>query len=72
MEWATAQFFFSLSHNTTNCIVTGKAGRQHAGARHDTAQQATIRPLLSHDTARRPAIRSRHDAQCARLGVGSR
>ena len=28
-------FFFSLSHNTTNCIVTGKAGRQRVGARHD-------------------------------------
>ena len=59
MEWATAQFifFFSLSHNTTNCIVIGKAGRQRVGARHNTAQQATIRPLLSHDTARWPAIR---------------
>ena len=29
--WATAQFFLSLSHNTTSCIVTGKAGRQRRG-----------------------------------------
>ena len=26
------------------CIVIGMAGRQRAGARHDTAQQATARP----------------------------
>ena len=30
--WATAQFFLSLSHNTTSYIVTGKAGRQRRGA----------------------------------------
>ena len=75
MEWATAQFFFffSLSHNTTNCIVIGKAGRQRAGARHNTAQQATIRPLLSHDTARWPAIRpGTRETRRAVRAVGSR
>ena len=56
MEWAIAQFFFKSSHNTTNCIVRGKIGRQRAGARHDTAQQATIQPLLGQDMARWPAI----------------
>ena len=56
MEWAIAQFFFSSSHNTTNCIVRGKTGRQRTGAHHDTAQQATIQPLLGQDMARRPAI----------------
>ena len=30
----------------------GKAGRQRVGACHNTAQQATIRPLLGHDTVR--------------------
>ena len=60
MEWATTQyFFFSLSHNTTNCIVTGKAGRQRAGARHDTAQQSTIRPsALRYSWAARDMTRS--------------
>ena len=58
MEWATAQIFFFLSHNTTNYIVTSQVGRQRAGTNHDTTQQATKRPLLGHDMARRPAIRS--------------
>ena len=68
-------FLISLSHNTANCIVTDKTGRQRAGARHDTAQQATTQPLLGHDTARRPAIRPcacvtrrvRHTARSARV-----
>ena len=34
----------------------GKDGRQRAGVCHDTAQQDTIRPLLGHETARRPAM----------------
>ena len=27
LEWATGQFQFVLGHDTTVCIVTGKAGR---------------------------------------------
>ena len=45
----------------------GMARRQRAGAHHDMAQQASTRPVLSHDTAR-----PRHDAQCAWLEAGSR
>ena len=64
-------YFFSLSHNTENCIVTGKAGRQrlrarrgaprHGAAGHDTA---TARPRYGN----RPAIRPgslRYDRVCA-------
>ena len=51
--WATAQFFLSLSHNTTSCIVTGKARRQHRGAQGSAGTciwVATIRPGNVHDT----------------------
>ena len=40
----------------SDTVGIGKAGRQRAGAHHDTAQWATIRPLLGHDTVRQPAI----------------
>ena len=41
MVWATAQYFLNLSHNTTNCIVTGEAGRRRRGSHG----QARTRPL---------------------------
>ena len=48
LEWATAHFSvcvgsrYSRLYRDTSRL--GKAGRQRAGACHDTAQRATIRP----------------------------
>ena len=53
MGYCSNIFFFSLSHNTTNCIVTGKAGRQRAGVRRGAPRHGAA----GHDTARRSVIR---------------
>ena len=65
LEWATTHFQFVLGHDTAYCIVTQqgweasrRGAPRHSATGHDTAQQATTRPLLGHNTARQPMIQS--------------